>query len=98
MNRTNNVLLISDNGVKFEGFNSIDTEATICFYPGSVVIMSKYPDTKLDCHYCVKLGANKELNDLELVSRLRRRGILDTVYFIENNGVYYDMDLHGSVD
>lgn len=92
-----NTLIISDSGVKFEGFDAVTDIATVCFYPGRIAILSKYPDEKLDCHYCVNLDHNKEAADKNLVEQLRKRGLGERTEFLDNDGTYFDIsDMQGS--
>lgn len=95
MSRSSNILTVHDWGIKFNGFDLVNKIATICFYPSSIVVMPKEPDAKLDCHYIVQLDSDKSIHDVNLVLMLEERGITESVNFIENNNVYYDIDMHG---
>lgn len=89
-----NWLYMSNDCIEFRGFNKVDDIVTFCFYPAGIVIMTKPPENKKGIHFIAIVDYNKKIYDLNIIKKLKKRGLESVTEFLEHANTYYEVRPH----
>lgn len=77
-----NKLLISDESIKFLGFDLLKQNITFCLYSGGVVIRPEWTEKDDSLYYKSTLDSDRGIRDQLLINILKSRGFTNEENFI----------------
>lgn len=92
-----NSILLTNDIIKFIGFDLLKEKITFCFYSGGIIIVPEWKENKLPCHYESEIENDRKIRDFTLFQKLKERGIKKEDDFVKIRGYYIEVDPHKAI-